>query len=73
MDVNARIFNTLFNYIDFTAPSLEVNTNYTNLLAILQTNFIHFKNEVSELKQQNADLRFKNAELCEELFKLTRK
>ena len=39
----------------------------------LQADYFSMKNEIRELKQKNADLRFKNAELCEELFKLTRK
>ena len=69
--MRTRLFNTLFNYIDFTAPTKEVNDNYTNLLAEIQADYFKTRKELAEQKQKNADLRFKNAELCEELFKLS--
>ncbi len=54
------MFNTLFNYIDFTAPSKKVNENYTNLLAILQADYFSMKTELRDLKQKNVDLRMQN-------------
>lgn len=69
--MRARLFQTLFDYIDFTAPTKEVNENYTNLLAEIKIDFDKTRKELAEQKQKNADLRFKNAKLCEELFKLT--
>lgn len=73
MDARTTLFNTLFNYIDFTAPTKEVNNNYSNILAQIYADYSSMRNEISQLKQNNADLRFKNAELCEELFKLSNK
>lgn len=69
--MRARLFTTIFNYIDFTAPTKEVRESYLNILAEIHTDYFNMKNEVSQLKRKNADLRFKNAELCEELFKLS--
>ena len=71
MDARTTLFHTLFNYIDFTAPTKEVNKNYSNILAQIYADYSSMRNEISQLKQKNADLRFKNAELCEELFKLS--
>ena len=69
--MRARLFTTLFDYIDFTAPTKEVNKNYSNILAQIYADYSSMRNEIGQLKQKNADLRFKNAELCEELFKLS--
>ena len=71
--MRTRLFTTLFDYIDFTAPTEEVNNNYSNILAQIYADYSSMRNEISQLKQNNADLRFKNAELCEELFKLSNK
>ena len=71
MTVREKLFTTLFNYIDFTAPTKETRDSYFNLLAEIQADFFSMKKELGDLKSKNADLRFKNAELCEELFKLT--
>ena len=71
MDARTTLFHTLFNYIDFTAPTKEVNENYSNILAQIYADYSSMRNEIGQLKQKNADLRFKNAELCEELFKLS--
>ena len=69
--MRTRLFTTLFDYIDFTAPTKEVNKNYSNILAQIYADYSSMRNEIGQLKQKNADLRFKNAELCEELFKLS--
>lgn len=69
--MRAKLFVTLFNYIDFTAPTKETRESYMNLLAQIQADYFKMKIELGDLKQNNADLRFKNAELCEELFKLS--
>lgn len=69
--MRAKLFVTLFNYIDFTAPTKETKESYMNLLAQIQADYFKMKIELGDLKQNNADLRFKNAELCEELFKLS--
>ena len=71
MDMRSKLFVTLFNYIDFTAPTKETKDSYMNLLAQIQADYFKMKSELGDLKQNNADLRFKNAELCEELFKLS--
>ena len=71
MDMRAKLFVTLFNYIDFTAPTAETRDSYINLLAQIQADYFKMKSELGDLKQMAADLRFKNAELCEELFKLS--
>ena len=69
--MRAKLFVTLFNYIDFTAPTKETKESYMNLLAQIQADYFKMKIELGDLKQKTADLRFKNAELCEELFKLS--
>ena len=69
--MRAKLFVTLFNYIDFTAPTKETKESYMNLLAQIQADYFKMKIELGDLKQNNAGLRFKNAELCEELFKLS--
>ena len=69
--MRSKLFTTIFNYIDFTAPTKEVNENYLNILAEIYSDYFNMRNEISQLKQKNADLRFKNAEFCEELFKLS--
>ena len=69
--MRAKLFVTLFNYIDFTASTKETKESYMNLLAQIQADYFKMKIELGDLKQNNADLRFKNAELCEELFKLS--
>jgi hypothetical protein len=71
MDMRSKLFTAIFNYIDFTAPTKEVNESYLNILAEIHSDYCNMKNEISQLKRKNADLRFKNAELCEELFKLS--
>lgn len=71
--MRAKLFVTLFNYIDFTAPTKETRDSYMNLLAQIQADYFKMKSELGDLKQNNADLRFKNAELCEEVFKLSNK
>ena len=71
MDMITRLFTTLLDYIDFTAQTKEVNKNYSNILAQIYADYSSMRNEIGQLKQKNADLRFKNAELCEELFKLS--
>ena len=73
MDMRTRLFTTLFDYIDFTAPTKAVKDNYMNLLAEIQADYFKTRRELSEQRQKTADLRFKNAELCEELFKLSNK
>lgn len=73
MTVVSNIFEKIKSYIDWTAPDMTVNLNYINLVSILQADYFSMKNEIRELKQKNADLRFKNAELCEKLFKRTSK
>ena len=69
--MRTRLFTTLFDYIDFTAPTKAVKDNCMNLLAEIRVDFDKTRKELAEQKQKNADLRFKNAELCEELFKLS--
>lgn len=69
--MRTRLFNTLFNYIDFTAPTKEVRDNYMNLLAEIHADYFKTRSELSEQRQKTADLRFKYAELCEEVFKLS--
>ncbi len=71
--MRSKLFTTLFNYIDFTAPTKETRDSYMNLLAQIQADYFKMKIELGDLKQNNADLRFKNAELCETVFKLTNK
>ena len=71
--MRSKLFTTLFNYIDFTAPTKETRNSFMNLLAQIQADYFKMKIELGDLKKNNADLRFKNAELCETVFKLTNK
>ncbi len=71
--MRSKLFTTLFNYIDFTAPTKEIRDSYMNLLAQIQADYFKMKIDLGDLKQTTADLRFKNAELCETVFKLTNK
>ena len=60
-----KIFSSCFK------TTKAVRDNYMNLLAEIQADYFKTRSELSEQRQKNADLRFKNAELCEELFKLS--